>query len=164
MLMMRLWHHQHRQHGDAPALELEDIDLFMKQDLSSPPEIPEAPWKQGEVLHRQTLILLYNMNKALKNLPLNHRKQIRTLVGAPPAEKVDLAASIIAALTGTSSRTVAKVVAEVGSGHAAYSVVNGNWSVHPFVNGNCFFRLTKAFKRTIHGGLHTHCPPQHLFG
>lgn len=102
--------------GDAPALELEDIDLFMKHDQSSPPEIPEAPWKQGELLHRQTLILLYNMNKALKNLPLNHRKQIRTLVGAPPAEKVDLAASIIAALTGTSSRTVAKVVAEVEAG------------------------------------------------
>ena len=102
--------------GDAPALELEDIGLFMKQDQSSPAEIPEAPWKQGEVLHRQTLILLYNMNKALKNLPLNHRKQIRTLVGAPPAEKVDLAASIIAALTGTSSGTVAKVVAEVEAG------------------------------------------------
>jgi hypothetical protein len=101
---------------ELPGLELEDLDRFITGEEEATVVIPDQPWKKGDVLHRQTLIMLHNMSAKLSSLSLKQRKDLRSWLGAPTANKHDLTSTLVAHLIGSSASTVANVVNEVKSG------------------------------------------------
>lgn len=98
------------------GLELERLHVEREGQVDEGPAIPTAPWSQGDMLHRQTIIILRNMTQRLNDLPLGARKQMRALLGAPMADRADLASTIAGSLVGAPSKTIHKVVSEVAAG------------------------------------------------